>query len=59
MDSTEFSADVCQSSLHTSSAHNITDLVKQYNTVPGELADNMPHDYSNRDGATTCPMVHR
>ena len=39
VDSTEFSADICQSSLHTSSAHNITDLVKQYNTVLGELAD--------------------
>ena len=30
---------ICQSSLHTSSALNITDLVKQYNTVLGELAD--------------------
>ena len=39
VDSTEFSADICQSSLHTSSAHNITDLVKQYNTALGELAD--------------------
>ena len=39
VDSTEFSADICQSSLHTSSAYNITDLVKQYNTVLGELAD--------------------
>ena len=39
VDSTEFSADICQSSAHTSSAHNITNLVKQYNTVLGELAD--------------------
>ena len=39
MDSTEFSADICQSSLHTSSALNITDHVKQYNTVLGEIAD--------------------
>ena len=39
VDSTEFCADICQSSLHTSSAHHITDLVKQYNTVLGELAD--------------------
>ena len=39
VDSTGFSAGICQSSLHTSSAHNITDLVKQYNMVLGDLAD--------------------
>ena len=60
VDSTEFSADICQSSLHTSSAPNITDLVKQYNTVLGELADkHAPIITRTVMVRPRAPMVHR